>query len=75
MTDVPAPKKPRKPREKGPFSDELLDELLSHLKGRDAESLLGQSRHGHVQTHAVAFLCGPLWSSVSSVFPALTPCK
>src|SRR5574338_312501 len=43
MTDEPAPKKPRKPREKGPFSDELLDELLSHLKGHDVESLLGQS--------------------------------
>ena len=43
MTDQPAPKKPRKRREKGPFSDELLDQLLSHLKGHDAESLLGQS--------------------------------
>ena len=44
MTDQPAPKKPRKRREKGPFSDELLDQLLSHLKGHDAESLLGQAR-------------------------------
>jgi transposase-like protein len=43
MTDEPAAKKPRKPKEKGPFSDELLDELLSHLKGHDVESLLGQS--------------------------------
>ena len=43
MTDQPAPKKPRKRKEKGPFSDELLDQLLSHLKGHDAESLLGQS--------------------------------
>src|SRR5215210_6284444 len=30
-------------REKGPFSDELLDQLLCHLKGQDAESLLGQA--------------------------------
>ena len=43
MTDETAPKKPRKRREKGPFSDELLDQLLSHLQGRDAESLLGES--------------------------------
>jgi len=43
MTDQATPKKPRKRREKGPFSDELLDQLLSHLKGYDAESLLGQS--------------------------------
>lgn len=44
MTDQPpAPKKPRKRKEKGPFSDELLDQLLSHLKGHDAESLLGQA--------------------------------
>lgn len=43
MTDQPTPKKPRKRKEKGPFSDELLDQLLSHLKGHDAESLLGQS--------------------------------
>lgn len=43
MTDQPTPKKPRKRREKGPFSDELLDQLLSHLKGHDAESLLGQT--------------------------------
>lgn len=43
MTDDTAPKKPRKRREKGPFSDELLDQLLSHLKGHDAESLLGEA--------------------------------
>ena len=43
MTDETAPKKPRKRREKGPFSDELLDQLLTHLKGQDAESLLGES--------------------------------
>lgn len=42
MTDS-ASKKPRQRKPKGPFSDELLDQLLSHLKGHDAESLLGQS--------------------------------
>jgi putative transposase len=42
MTD-PAAKKPRKRKPKGPFSDELLDQLLTHLKGHDAESLLGES--------------------------------
>ena len=43
MTDRASPKKPRKKREKGPFSDELLDQLLRHVKGSDAESLLGES--------------------------------
>lgn len=43
MTDEAAPKKPRRRKPKGPFSDELLDELLGHVKGRDAESLLGES--------------------------------
>lgn len=42
MTDA-APKKPRKRKPKGPFSDELLDQLLAHVKGKDAESLLGES--------------------------------
>jgi putative transposase len=42
MTD-PTPKKPRKRKPKGPFSDELLDQLLTHVKGKDAESLLGES--------------------------------
>ena len=42
MTDA-APKKLRKRKPKGPFSDELLDQLLSHVKGKDAESLLGES--------------------------------
>jgi hypothetical protein len=28
---------------KGPFSDELLDQLLTQVRGRDAESLLGES--------------------------------
>ena len=42
MTDA-APKKPRKRKPKGPFPDELIDQLLSQVKGRDAESLLGES--------------------------------
>ena len=43
MTDQAAPKKARKRKPKGPFSDELLDQLLAHVKGKDAESLLGES--------------------------------
>lgn len=43
MTDQAAPKKPRKRKPKGPFSNELLDQLLAHVKGKDAESLLGES--------------------------------
>lgn len=43
MTDEAASKKPRKRKPKGPFSEELLDELLKQVKGRDAESLLGES--------------------------------
>lgn len=43
MTDEAASKKPRKRKPKGPFSEELLDELLRQVKGRDAESLLGES--------------------------------
>jgi putative transposase len=42
MTDA-TPKKPRKRKPKGPFSDELIDQLLAQVKGRDAESLLGES--------------------------------
>ena len=42
MTDA-APKKARKRKPKGPFSDELIDQLLAQVKGRDAESLLGES--------------------------------
>jgi putative transposase len=41
MTDVSKPGRRRKA--KGPFSDELLDHLLSQLSGQDAESLLGES--------------------------------
>jgi putative transposase len=36
-------KKPRQRKPKGPFSDELIDQLLSHAEGTDAESLLGAS--------------------------------
>jgi transposase-like protein len=43
MTDQATPKKARKRKPKGPFSNELLDQLLAHLKGKDAESLLGES--------------------------------
>jgi putative transposase len=41
MTDVSKPARKRKA--KGPFSDELLDELISQVSGQDAESLLGES--------------------------------
>jgi putative transposase len=40
MTDAP---KPRKRKSKGPFSDELIDQLLSKAPGTDAQSLLGDS--------------------------------
>jgi transposase-like protein len=42
MTDA-APKKARKRKPKGPFPDELIDQLLAQVKGKDAESLLGES--------------------------------
>ena len=41
MTDIS--KTARKRKTKGPFSDELLDQLLSQVAGQDAESLLGES--------------------------------
>ena len=41
MTDTT--RKPRKRKPKGPFSDELLDQLLAQVRGKDAESLLGES--------------------------------
>lgn len=41
MTDTT--KKARKRKSKGPFSDELLDQLLAQVSGKDAESLLGES--------------------------------
>lgn len=41
MTDVSKPVRKRKA--KGPFSDELLDELILQVSGQDAESLLGES--------------------------------
>ena len=40
MTDAP---KPRKRKSKGPFSDELIDQLLSQAQGQDAQSLLNGS--------------------------------
>lgn len=41
MTDTT--KKARKRKPTGPFSNELLDQLLAQMTGRDAESLLGES--------------------------------
>lgn len=43
MTDNIKPYKPRQRKSKGPFSDDLLDQLLEQVQGRDAESLLGES--------------------------------
>ncbi len=40
MTDNTKAYKPRQRKSKGPFSDDLLDQLLDQVKGRDAESLL-----------------------------------
>src|SRR5580765_3484164 len=42
MTESPKAAKGRQRKVKGPFSDELLDDILSQLHGKDAESLLGQ---------------------------------
>jgi len=39
--DTKKPARKRKP--KGPLPDELIDQLLSQLKGKDAESVLGES--------------------------------
>ena len=36
-------KKARKRKPQGPFSDELLDQLLARISGKDAESPLGES--------------------------------
>jgi putative transposase len=41
MTDTPKKARQRKPP--GPFSNELLDQLLAQVTGKDAESLLGES--------------------------------
>jgi len=41
MTDTT--KKARKRKPSGPFSNELLDQLLAQVSGKDAESLLGES--------------------------------
>jgi putative transposase len=40
MTDAP---KSRKRKPKGPFSEELIDQLLAKAQGQDAQSLLGSS--------------------------------
>ena len=36
-------KKSRKRKSTGPFFNELLDQLLSQVSGKDSESLLGES--------------------------------
>jgi transposase-like protein len=41
MTDAKKPTRKRKP--KGPLPDELIDQLLAELKGKDAQSVLGES--------------------------------
>jgi len=41
MTDATKPLRKRKA--KGPFADELIDQLLSQAQGKDARSLLGES--------------------------------
>ena len=43
MTEKTKAAKTRQRKPKGPFSDELLDQLLAQVRGRDAESLLGES--------------------------------
>ena len=43
MTDSPKAAKVKQRKPKGPFTDELLDQIVSQLKGNDAESFLGQS--------------------------------
>ncbi len=43
MTDNTKPYRPWARKFKGPFSDDLLDQLIEQLKGRDAESPLGES--------------------------------
>jgi hypothetical protein len=41
MTEISKVAKVRQGKPEGPFSDELLDQILSQLKGNDAQSLLG----------------------------------
>ena len=41
MTDTKKFARKRKPA--GPFSDEMLDQLLARCSGSDAESILGES--------------------------------
>jgi hypothetical protein len=42
MTDNTKAAKTRQRKPKGPFSDELLDQLLAQVRGRDAESVPGE---------------------------------
>jgi putative transposase len=43
VTDDTKKKPARKRKAKGPFSDELIDQLLAQVKDKDAESVLGES--------------------------------
>jgi putative transposase len=43
MTDDTKKKPARKRKAKGPLPNELVDQLLAQLKGKDAESVLGES--------------------------------
>jgi transposase-like protein len=43
MTNNTNAYKPRQRKSKGPFSDDLLDQLLTQVNGQDADSLLGES--------------------------------
>lgn len=43
MTDDGKAAKRRQRKPKGPFSDELLDQLIAQVCGHDAERLLGES--------------------------------
>lgn len=43
MTDDTKKKPARKRKAKGPLPDELIDQLLAQLQGKDAESVLGES--------------------------------
>ena len=48
MTDTT--KKARKRKSQGPFSDELLDQLLAQASGKDAERMLGAELNHYLAT-------------------------
>lgn len=43
MTDATATKKSKNPKAPKLFPDELIDQLLAQVQGKDAESILGES--------------------------------